>query len=569
MSLYRKYRPQKFEDLIGQDHVAQTLARALEQGKLGHSYLFSGPRGTGKTTVARILARAANCEEKKGQPCGKCQSCKTIEKNQSVDILEIDAASNRGIDEIRELRDKVRFTPSFGKYKVYIIDEVHMLTKEAFNALLKTLEEPPAHAIFILATTEAHKVPTTIVSRCQRFDFRRASLKNVLELLEKISKSEKAKAEPAALALIARAADGAYRDALTLLEQMVEESSQILTVDIVRDKLGLIAEPLQWQLIHQITSGDKELSIKTYNKLTEGGVDIKHLTVGLLGKLRQLLFYAIAPEVLESDITDEEVRQLKKLSQQVSQGDVVRLINLVLRAEGELRHTSMPELALAAAIVEYLNRSSKHQETNNKQIPNSKFQNDKEKSDVIPTKAEGSLSGKEQKDFSHPSGLGEKPETVPPRAGGKTNPKKSSVTTHHPSPSPGLRTASQPLATGHRQDVAINYDNIEPVEEEKWQAVVSKVKKINSPLAGILKQSKPYLSQKKLIIEVPYPFWEERIKSKTNAQAICATACEELGREIECAIPKSNGDLRKKINEQVKKESTKTKTEIEEVFGKS
>ncbi len=557
MSLYRKYRPQGFEDLIGQDHVAQTLAHALEQGKLGHSYLFSGPRGTGKTTVARILARAANCEEKKGQPCGKCQSCQTIEKNQSVDILEIDAASNRGIDEIRELRDKVRFAPSFGKYKVYIIDEVHMLTKEAFNALLKTLEEPPAHAIFILATTEAHKVPATIVSRCQRFDFRRASLKNVLELLEKISSAEKIKAEPAALALIARAADGAYRDALTLLEQMSEESSQILTVDVVRDKLGLIAEPLQWQLIHQITSGNKELSIKTYNKLTEGGIDIKHLTVGLLGKLRQLLFYAIAPEVLESDITDEEVRQLKKLSQQVSQSDVVRLINLIMRAEGELRHTSMPELALAAAVVEYLDKTH-----NSKLITH----ND---SDVIPTKAEGSLSGKEQKDFSHPSGLGEKPETVPPRAGGKTNPKKSSVTTHHPSPSPGLRTASQPLATGHRQDVAISYDNIEPVDDKKWGKIVDDIKKINSPLAGILKQSKPYLSQKKLIIEVPYPFWEERIKSKTNAQAICGVACEELGREIECAIPKSNGDLRKKINEQVKKESTKTKTDIEEVFGKS
>src|SRR3990167_2377962 len=218
MSLYRKYRPQSFDDLIGQDHVAKTLARAAREDKIVHSYLFSGPRGTEKTAGARIFAKAVNCEAKEGKkPCGKCVACRTIAAGKSIDILEIDAASNRGIDEIRELRDKVRFAPTVNRYKVYIIDEVHMLTKEAFNALLKTLEEPPPHAIFILATTEGHKVLPTIISRCQRYDFRRATLRSALELVEKVARAEKISADREALALIARAADGAYRDSLTLL----------------------------------------------------------------------------------------------------------------------------------------------------------------------------------------------------------------------------------------------------------------------------------------------------------------------------------------------------------------
>lgn len=506
MSLYRKYRPQKFEDLIGQDHVAKTLKNAIKLGKISHSYLFAGPRGTGKTTVARILAKATNCTAKSGQPCGKCLSCQTIGKGQSVDILEIDAASNRGIDEIRELRDKVRFTPSHGKYKVYIIDEVHMLTKEAFNALLKTLEEPPAHAIFILATTEAHKVPATIVSRCQRFDFHRASLKSVLQLLEKVAKAEGIKIEVEALALLARAADGAYRDGLTLLEQMSEGDIKI-TAEVVRGKLGLISEPLQWQLIHQTISGDKESALKTFNKLTEVSIDWKFLTTGLLQKLRQLLFYKIAPSTIKNDLTDEEVRQLQKLSTMSEEADVVGFINLFLRAEAELRFTSVPEIPLGAAIVEYLDKTH-----------NSKLMTHSEKSNIPPAAMQQLRAEKSQV---------------------KTETHKSLVTNH-----------------------------LVPVPQDQWLEIVSIVKKTNSTLAGLLKQSHPYLDHQKLIIEVPYPFWEERINSKKNAQAICAAACEVLQQEVECAIPRSNGELKKLHQKADEKENQKLKSDVEEVFGK-
>ncbi len=225
---YTKYRPNKFEDLFGQDHIVRTLSEAVKQDKIVHGYLFCGPRGTGKTTVARILAKSINCTtDGSSKPCGKCQSCLAIEAGKSIDIIEIDAASNRGIDEMRDLREKVRFAPSQSKYKVYIVDEVHMLTKEAFNALLKTLEEPPAHAVFIFATTESHKVLATIVSRCQRYDFHRADINSAIKLLQKVSKEEKIDADIDALALVARAADGAYRDCLTLLEQLASHSKKL------------------------------------------------------------------------------------------------------------------------------------------------------------------------------------------------------------------------------------------------------------------------------------------------------------------------------------------------------
>jgi DNA polymerase III subunit gamma/tau len=222
--LYRKYRPQKLSEVVGQDEVTSSLLKQLQSGNISHAYLFSGPRGTGKTSTARILAKALNCktakDDKFDEPCGKCESCKAIVEGRYLDLLEIDAASNRGIDEIRELREKIRLAPTEGKYKVYIIDEVHMLTNEAFNALLKTLEEPPAHAVFVLATTEPQKVPATILSRVQRFNFERPTTEKISKKLEMINKEEKWKLSKEVLDEIAKAADGAYRDAEVLLDKV-------------------------------------------------------------------------------------------------------------------------------------------------------------------------------------------------------------------------------------------------------------------------------------------------------------------------------------------------------------
>ncbi|NLK51426.1 MAG: DNA polymerase III subunit gamma/tau [Syntrophomonadaceae bacterium] len=250
VALYREWRPQNFQNVVGQTHVTRTLLNALQQGRISHAYLFCGPRGTGKTSVAKILAKAVNCSEaQEGEPCNQCVSCRAIVEGSSLDVLEIDAASNRGIDEIRELRERVQYAPSGGRFRVYIIDEVHMLTTEAFNALLKTLEEPPSHVIFVLATTEAHKVPATILSRCQRFDFRRITPAELIERLKLVAEHQQIEISEEAIMAIVRAAEGGLRDALSLLDQCIGFATNAITLEEVNQVLGTVSEEFLRQAI--------------------------------------------------------------------------------------------------------------------------------------------------------------------------------------------------------------------------------------------------------------------------------------------------------------------------------
>ncbi|MCU0501919.1 MAG: DNA polymerase III subunit gamma/tau [Anaerolineae bacterium] len=319
-ALYRKWRSQDFAEVVGQEHVTLTLRNALREGRLSHAYLFTGPRGTGKTSTARILAKAINCldPDLAARPCNTCSICTAITEGRQLDLIEIDAASNRGIDEIRDLREKIGFRPNEARYKVYIIDEVHMLTKEAFNALLKTLEEPPPHAIFVLATTEPDRVPETVRSRCQRFDFRRIPTGEIVEHLAAILTDEGGKAEPEALVAIARRATGSMRDAVSLLDQLLSYGDDTLTLARVERVLGLVNAQTVGKLVDCIAANDTAGGLALLNSLVAEGVELGQLVDQIVAYLRAVLFTRMArtPELLDlpQDVIPTVVRQAAAFS---------------------------------------------------------------------------------------------------------------------------------------------------------------------------------------------------------------------------------------------------------------
>jgi DNA polymerase-3 subunit gamma/tau len=311
---YRKWRPQTLSEVLGQEPVTQTLRHAVESGKIAHAYLFCGPRGTGKTSMARILAKAVNCPNQAGgEPCNACDMCRSITEGRALDVIEIDAASNRGIDEIRSLREKANYAPSLAHYKVYIIDEVHMLTEAACNALLKTLEEPPPHVIFVLATTEAHKVIATIISRCQRFNFHRLRQTEIMDKLQLICKKEGIHIEPGSLELIARAATGSLRDAENILQQMIAYYGNQIELDQIQAELGISWDSRVRQLARCVVSRDVATGLKVINSLNSDGVDLRQFNVGLIEYLRGLLLAkSRCEEAL--DVTSEDLAEMGSLA---------------------------------------------------------------------------------------------------------------------------------------------------------------------------------------------------------------------------------------------------------------
>ena len=359
--LYRKYRPQTFSEIVGQEHIVKTLTNAILSDMISHAYLFSGPRGTGKTTIARLLAKAINCENLKGfEPCNKCSSCLEIVQGRSIDLMEIDAASHRGIDDIRELRDGIKFAPNKLKYKVFIIDECHQLSKDAANALLKTLEEPPAHAIFILATTEIHKIIPTILSRCQRFDFRKLTAEEITKRLEKISKSEKTKIEKAALELIALYSSGSIRDAESLLDQAITfsgYSKKEIKAEDIKNLLGLIEVKLVSQFIDLVFQKKAVEAINFLNETLEKGIDVQEMAKAIINYLRQGLILKIS-DVKEnknpiiSGLTKEEFETLQKQITGLKEQELQKILNLFLERASKIRYSPIPQLPLELAIIE-------------------------------------------------------------------------------------------------------------------------------------------------------------------------------------------------------------------------
>lgn len=362
--LYRKYRPQKFSDVIGQEHIVKTVANAISANEFAHAYLFAGPRGTGKTTLARLIAKSLNCKNRKAgkyEPCCKCLSCDEVSRGISPDIIEIDAASNRGIDEIRELKEAVRFVPTSGDYKIYIVDEVHMLTKEAFNALLKTLEEPPSHVVFVLATTEISKVLPTIVSRTQRFDFRRLRHSEIKQRLAFLVQSEGKKLDPKILDIIAMRSDGCARDAESLLGQVLAFSSSDgddeLSVEDTRSLLGFADVEVISEFIGHLAANSRGNALEYITTFSDKGIDHEDFVKSALKYIRWLMYLKVderLSDIIAREISEEDLAQVKVLAQKFDMQKLQQASRLFLEASQNIKYSPIPELPIELAVVELL-----------------------------------------------------------------------------------------------------------------------------------------------------------------------------------------------------------------------
>lgn len=360
LALYRKYRPRTFDEVIGQDHIVKTLINQIKLDKISHAYLFCGSRGTGKTSTAKIFAKAINCENSKnGSPCLECETCKALDGT-NIDVLEIDAASNNGVDEIRDLREKVKYPPVVGKYKVYIIDEVHMLSTSAFNALLKTLEEPPAHTVFVLATTEVHKLPATILSRCLRFDFKLVSLEELSSLLKKILDSENVKYDEQAINVIARAGEGSVRDTLSIADRCVSFAGDELTYQKVLSVLGVSEREVLINITNNILSKNIGEALVDLDKVLSSGKSPLVFSNDLIAYYRDLLLiYTLGDASREIVVVKDDIYASMK-AQAVSENyaEIVKAIEVLSEIEQELRYSVQPRIVLETAIIKIVSESN-------------------------------------------------------------------------------------------------------------------------------------------------------------------------------------------------------------------
>lgn len=355
MALYRKWRPDEFEEVKGQEHVVTTLKNQIIHDRVGHAYLFCGTRGTGKTTVAKLFAKAVNCEHplEDGSPCNECVACKAISAGNSLNVIEIDAASNNGVDNIRDIRDEVQYSPTEGKYKVYIIDEVHMLSIGAFNALLKTLEEPPSYVIFILATTEAHKIPITILSRCQRYDFRRISVEIIYERLSELLKREGVEAEEKAVRYVAKAADGSMRDALSLLDQCIAfYLGQKLTYENVLEVLGAVDVEVFNELMRHVAANETMPALKVIDEIVWQGRELTQFVTDFTWYMRNLLLLKSSDSVNDQlDISAENLESMRQVAESVEMDSLMRYVRVFSEMSNQIRYATQKRVTLELAII--------------------------------------------------------------------------------------------------------------------------------------------------------------------------------------------------------------------------
>jgi DNA polymerase-3 subunit gamma/tau len=357
-ALYRKYRPKLFSELLGQELIAEILREAAKQNKIAHAYLFSGPRGTGKTTIARLIAKIANCpnRDESGEPCNVCSFCKTIDEGRNLDVIEIDAASNRGIDEVRDLKENIRTTPMEARYKVFIIDEAHMLTNAAWNALLKTIEEPPAYVLFILATTELDKVPATIASRTQQFHFQRPTVKQITEKLKRIGEGEKVKISEEACELIAAQAEGSFRDAESLLDQLISTGRKEISLEETERAIGKIGFQKLSAFAGEILKGDLAKTLETLYAINDEGYNLAQFAKDLISYLRRTAVLSFSPQmknVIAKELTDKHLEQLEKHAK-LFKDKHLELLKALITAYSQMRYSQFPLIPLEIALIENL-----------------------------------------------------------------------------------------------------------------------------------------------------------------------------------------------------------------------
>jgi len=358
LAIYRKYRPQKFSEIVGQEEAVRILANAVKTEKISHAYIFAGPRGTGKTTAARVFAKALNCEHLTNQePCNKCSTCIAINKNKFLDLVEIDAASNRGIDEVRHLQEEIRLGPTYGRYKVFILDEAHMLTTQASNALLKSLEEPPENTVFILATTEPHKILPTILSRCQRLNFKNIALDILIGKLKRIASAEKVDVDARTLKSIAVNAKGSLRDAESMLDKILSLEKRHITLEDARKFIGIIDEHLVMKMIDFISKNDLAGALKFVNKLSDKGIDFKAFLMVLVDYMRKILVTKVSGdlvEIFQDELTEEEKDVIRKYSEVIPYEKGLELVDAFIEASGKLELYPAEQMSLEFVLIRFL-----------------------------------------------------------------------------------------------------------------------------------------------------------------------------------------------------------------------
>lgn len=547
MSFYQKYRSKNFGELVGQEHISQTIREAVRTGKIVHAYLFTGPRGIGKTSTARILAKAINCEtlikakkdskDSTGEPCDNCQSCKDIALNRSVDIMEIDAASHTGVDDVREIIERARLAPTRAAKKVYIIDEVHMLSKAAFNALLKTLEEPPAHVVFIMATTEVQKIPATILSRAQRYDFHRATKEEIIKNLKFVAKSEGIKIDDDSLDLIALAAEGGHRDSLSLLEQAASLQNNLTIVE-TRNILGIPKSEEVFQFLGAIFNKDSEEGLKIARALFVEGGDMIEFNKSIVNALRKIMLLIASKEELFDD-TKENIVKMKELTKKTDILELNKLIKIFIEAGNLLKDVTYPILPLEMAIVEA---------STNTGMPNVKLQITNE----VPSTKSQTL----------------KPEITQPVSELRTP--NSELPAADPEPSttvPEPLTADRQPQTEKPSESKENTGKVAvPVWEmsdDIWSRIIDEIKKENTSLAALLRDAKPLEVTSELVhLSVKFAFHKDKISEKKNSQFLEKVICDVTGNNcmVRCSVAEAKPKIEKPADpEEIKKA-------VEEIF---